>query len=381
MRIFEIKDDQFDDYGDSDYESLQRYYDTYSPTPLEDDDYEPVGAPTKKSKHSLKYDDPEFLLELYLEADDLSDDELAILWEYINSPEARDDPGAQVAKAYIDKHHTQIGYFNKALLNNSERALYELYFDELDKKYYSQYNKPSKTGTFGSYGKGYDPMAYQAKMGTKPEFYVFVYGSLTDPKQMLGHGLEGQYEYVGVATLPNYRLELLKHANMVQARGDKCKGVLWKVSERMLDDLDIREGHPYSYKRTEVKVRLADGQTVKAYTYLMTDKTRGQRESHPPADEYVGAITNGYKEAGIPLSQLNRALARNRQTIDREPVRGRYTGTGYRSARSPSGDEHHSKKKTPAGSATAAVVGNAKNKGKLKPKTQVSWWDQEPDWI
>lgn len=113
--------------------------------------------------------------------------------------------------------------------------------------------------------------------------------------------------FVGVATLKNYRLEMLHYANVIPSTGDKVIGCLWDISDEKISELDQIEGYPDLYDRILVDVSI-NGKIESAFLYVMTKNTRTILKSTQPTISYVDTIKQGYLEAGVPMSQLINAV-------------------------------------------------------------------------
>ena len=136
----------------------------------------------------------------------------------------------------------------------------------------------------------------------QPEIYYFAYGMLTDPKLMQG------VTRIGAATLPNHAFELLQFANVYPEAGSHVDGVLWSIDHNMQGHLDKVEGYPHFYDRKTVPV-FVGGKRYEAAVYMMTPESQESLEGTWPKKNYVEKIVRGYKAAGVPFDQLQRALA------------------------------------------------------------------------
>lgn len=135
-----------------------------------------------------------------------------------------------------------------------------------------------------------------------PIRYYFAYGMLTDPEIM------GDLPMVGTAVLDNHVFELLQFANVIAAPGSRVVGVLWEVDDDVMAELDRVEGYPTFYTRKLVPVVADDGETYRAEVYVMTRRSRQQLRDTYPSEQYISRLINGYKHAGVPLTQLRDAL-------------------------------------------------------------------------
>jgi gamma-glutamylcyclotransferase (GGCT)/AIG2-like uncharacterized protein YtfP len=107
--------------------------------------------------------------------------------------------------------------------------------------------------------------------------------------------------YMGKATLRNHKLVFKYHAD-IEAADTNMEGVLWEVGAMEMQSLDYMEGYPVYYSRKEVWVE-TEKRKYKAWVYFMADDNH---EYHAPDEYYLDLLTQGYTDAGIPLSQLLR---------------------------------------------------------------------------
>jgi gamma-glutamylcyclotransferase (GGCT)/AIG2-like uncharacterized protein YtfP len=129
----------------------------------------------------------------------------------------------------------------------------------------------------------------------------FAYGHNTDTKEFKKRIPNATF--VDTAVLPNYKLSFHTWADIERAEGEEVFGVVWKVPEKNITDLDWFEGLGRDYKRSNKKVRLSNGtlQIVFVYEQLL-------KPERPPKVQYVRWLQRGYKEHGLPMKQLNDAL-------------------------------------------------------------------------
>lgn len=109
--------------------------------------------------------------------------------------------------------------------------------------------------------------------------------------------------YMGKATLRAHKLVFKYHAD-IEAADTDMEGVLWEVGVMEMQSLDYMEGYPVYYSRKEVWVETAK-RKYKAWVYYMADDNH---EYHAPDAYYLDLLTQGYTDAGIPLSQLSPAV-------------------------------------------------------------------------
>ena len=122
---------------------------------------------------------------------------------------------------------------------------------------------------------------------------------------------------LGTALLPdcelvfNYRSVLRDGGalNIRERRGHYVHGVLFEVSERGWEVLDIKESVTIGcYRRISHVAITSGGRTVPVTTYQVTQQR--QEGFVPPSDEYAQIVSRGLNAFGLPLHQFE-AAARN----------------------------------------------------------------------
>ena len=138
--------------------------------------------------------------------------------------------------------------------------------------------------------------------------YYFAYGMLTDPLNM------ESAELIGPATLNNHELRFNLYADVIEQGGSRVYGVLWSIPDGMLRQLDRVENYPDMYGRKVVPV-FHNGKKYEAIMYYMTPLAREELDNRPPLKRYLSSIVSGYRNAGLPLRQLEQALTASK-TVD-----------------------------------------------------------------
>ena len=122
-------------------------------------------------------------------------------------------------------------------------------------------------------------------------------------------------EEIGPCWLPDHRLKFHYRsfrreggaADVVPAGcGHAVPGVLYQLNEQAWANMDRKEGHPNTYKRTEVEVLMPDGRCVKAITYRLESNKRGSYV--PPTAYYAGLIEGGLNKRNLPIGDLKMAI-------------------------------------------------------------------------
>jgi len=133
------------------------------------------------------------------------------------------------------------------------------------------------------------------------KYLYFAYGMNTNLDSMQTRCPEA--ECLGLAELLNFELEFAHHCNVQYRAGWRVPGLLWSITERDLNSLDITEGYPYYYTREGAPVE-HEGQHKLAIVYTMV----GTTEPNPPGPYYWDLVQAGYKENAISQHELVRAL-------------------------------------------------------------------------
>jgi gamma-glutamylcyclotransferase (GGCT)/AIG2-like uncharacterized protein YtfP len=133
--------------------------------------------------------------------------------------------------------------------------------------------------------------------------YYLAYGMNTDPAAM---DYDSHCKPIGAATLEGYHLEFEYFATIEP--GGSMQGVLWEIDDETLYYLDNREGYPNYYNRRVVNV-FHETETYGAIVYFMTDRYISASVDKSPPQHYVDRLTIGYTQFGIPLTQIEEALA------------------------------------------------------------------------
>jgi gamma-glutamylcyclotransferase (GGCT)/AIG2-like uncharacterized protein YtfP len=118
---------------------------------------------------------------------------------------------------------------------------------------------------------------------------------------------------IGAAILDDYRLEFKSFATIVPrtvSDWDHVQGVLWNITDSDEAALDILEGYPEFYQKTQVVVT-RNGMEYIAMTYIMNPR----QQNYPPSDGYYSMVSEGYQQFGLSQQQLLEARSRsNKET-------------------------------------------------------------------
>ncbi len=148
----------------------------------------------------------------------------------------------------------------------------------------------------------------------------FAYGSNLNKKDLKDWARINNKDYplkdkVSLAYLPDNRLIFNHYStsrkggalNIVESPEDKVHGVLFEVKgEEGWESLDKKEGHPYAYERTKVKVFYGQGdKPVTAITYVKKNK---MDDLHGPKCSYIKVLLKGYKNHGLNVGPVKKAI-------------------------------------------------------------------------
>jgi cation transport regulator ChaC len=135
--------------------------------------------------------------------------------------------------------------------------------------------------------------------------WYFAYASNMNRAQMLSRAGEILEERPG--RLENYELLFNKkvrggtaNANIRPAQGKAVEGVLYKVNESAFRSLDRAEGAPEHYRRIEVNVLDAGGESIAAQAFIASKVEKGLH----PAEHYLKTILEGAAEHNLTAEYL-----------------------------------------------------------------------------
>ncbi len=150
----------------------------------------------------------------------------------------------------------------------------------------------------------------------KNKLYI-AYGSNLNLPQM-AHRCPAA-KVVGASEIKDYALVFRGGRHGAVATIEPCEGssvpvLLWKITPRDEQALDVYEGYPSFYEKQSMELPL-DDRTVSAMVYVMTP---GHRLGYP-SDYYYNTIREGYKTAGFDTAVLEHAVDYTEQLIESEP--------------------------------------------------------------
>jgi gamma-glutamylcyclotransferase (GGCT)/AIG2-like uncharacterized protein YtfP len=99
-------------------------------------------------------------------------------------------------------------------------------------------------------------------------------------------------------TLRGWQLDFAHHATIKPHPGRSVEGMLWRITERCEQSLDMFEGYPSYYRK---RVLGQDG--LEFMVYVMNPPLVGM-----PGESYIATIEQGYIDWGLNLDCLDQAL-------------------------------------------------------------------------
>lgn len=135
---------------------------------------------------------------------------------------------------------------------------------------------------------------------TTKRLYI-AYGSNLHRGQMAHRCPDAKVE--GVSSIPDYTLLFRGSgvATIEPKKGDSVPILVWSISKRDEQHLDIYEGFPHLYIKQDFTIEL-NGETVTAMAYIMTP---GRKIAPPPAT-YYNTILTGYEDFGFDTGYLKK---------------------------------------------------------------------------
>ncbi len=151
-------------------------------------------------------------------------------------------------------------------------------------------------------------------MTTKRKYYL-AYGANTNFKSMTERCPKAVY--VGNVMLPNMKLVFRGCADVVEAKESKTNVhlALWTITKTDEDALDRFEGFPHFYVKKYFEVD-DDGEKVQAMIYVMRSPMQYQSL---PSDWYEKTLRDGYADCGLPVAQIDAAIAQVKSRAERVP--------------------------------------------------------------
>ena len=142
------------------------------------------------------------------------------------------------------------------------------------------------------------------------DVWYFAYGSNVNPEQMKER--IGEFKEAVKATLIGFKLVFRGYsprwngapADIEPSRESVVYGVLYRISEDQLKELDSYEGFPNFYKHEMVEVLTEAGRKIQAVTYVRTRKEPCSK----PSKRYVETIIRGLRAHGYSEKIIQEVL-------------------------------------------------------------------------
>lgn len=129
----------------------------------------------------------------------------------------------------------------------------------------------------------------------------FAYGMNTNTQEMAARCPAALS--LGGGRLVDHTFRFSEHADVIKTPGSYVDGLVWEISNKCLESLDVLEGFPYYYNRRE-KTVYHNGRFVQAITYFM----QPGHVDHAPSIGYFNMVLDGYAQHNIPANQLHNAV-------------------------------------------------------------------------
>jgi len=137
--------------------------------------------------------------------------------------------------------------------------------------------------------------------------YYIAYGSNLSVKQMAMRCPEAKV--AGKAVLVDWKLVFKVHATIEPSKGASVPVLIWEISGRDEQRLDMYEGWPSYYVKQDLEVTMTDlkgkrPRNIKAMVYIMA-------EGHAvrmPMKGYVDVLVEGYERFGFDKEILRSTL-------------------------------------------------------------------------
>lgn len=131
--------------------------------------------------------------------------------------------------------------------------------------------------------------------------YYLAYGMNTNIASMQTRCPEARN--LGAVKVPGHRLCFKNHCDVVIDKSSSVDCVLWSITQKCEDSLDMLEGYPDYYSKKNVTVEF-QGKRIQAMIYFMRDR---EQESLP-SQNYLDLVVQGYMENNLDTEQLRLAI-------------------------------------------------------------------------
>ncbi len=152
----------------------------------------------------------------------------------------------------------------------------------------------------------------------KGKRYYIAYGSNLSEEQMAVRCPDAKI--AGMAALKDWKLVFKFHADIVPCKERVVPVLIWEISKKDENNLDIYEGFPRYYIKKDVQVRMTDlngdhPETITAMVYVMAE---GHDKLELPMKGYYDVLAKGYERFGFNKYQLELALREAKEAMEDE---------------------------------------------------------------
>ena len=127
--------------------------------------------------------------------------------------------------------------------------------------------------------------------------FYFAYGSNMNPERIRER--IPMARTVGPAVILGWRLKERLYADIEQSKGGRVDGVLYLLTPSEIHRLDAYEGYPHTYCCVELDAIIDPLHKVPAFTYVLTDAARREREGQKYPEAYRRICSAGAQWHGI----------------------------------------------------------------------------------
>ena len=154
----------------------------------------------------------------------------------------------------------------------------------------------------------------------------FAYGSNINLEQMAYRCPDASV--MGPVTLEGWELLFRRggFATIAPKEGEKVTGLLWSITPECERSLDYYESYPRFYDKRMVTVRDGEGRSLSVMAYIMDERFR---EPMLPTTDYYEGILEGYRQNGLPTSELKKAWDHVVQEVHQETERINGAAVGH----------------------------------------------------
>lgn len=137
--------------------------------------------------------------------------------------------------------------------------------------------------------------------------YYFAYGSNMDEGQMISRCPKSAFQFI--AKLPKYKLTFTKYsprwfcgvADIVGDTNFEVWGLVYKITEKDLDNLDIYEGVKNNFYKRITVIVCNEKSSVNAITYTVVNKENFIQ----PSKEYLELIISAAETFAFPTKYIS----------------------------------------------------------------------------